>query len=878
MARQWLPIAILLLLGLGVFLFLNQGTDPQDGPPTIPTTEEEALPEAAEEVPEVAQIEELGPTTGSLERVTLDLPTNESPIQYGTPAEEGILVSVVDGESSEPLPTADVIVLDTGVVDERELQAQLSSSPDFEALFQYLGVTYHTDDNAQVMIPEPVGDLIIAGRTDTHFNFAFDVDTDSGELTLRLNPIRLLAVKVVDGNGLPVEGAPVSLRMRSGFFTQDLMRAESNRDGIANLKLFDLLFTMLGDEDVLAALLVLTPTPVEAPIDFNNLPEEPPVLVLPEVGRVEVHIVDAEGELQTEDYMVDLAIIDPNQVRSDTSGPDHWEEPLEHLTGRASNGKAHFPLVAFGQHLEVRVVSMDGERREVTNGPGPVRGGKPIVFTLSPAVKHPILLGRVLNAEGMVGKNLNLDSRIKENSQNGSSSHHASIRTDGEGRFRFLLDEEFEPGSTRSLTLIMKATKRKPMRSVKIDLSRSFGPGEHDLGDLVVLIPPLVATGIVLDAHGEPLKDAKVKPELKHYWGEDADNFYWSGNWDLRTETAADGSFKIHGDVEPGEYRLQVNHDDHSVTTKEINLGATDVLIQMEAAVQVEGRVLLDDSVDRKGVSVYLIRPESEHGNQRNFHAEIGKDGKFSFKGQEVGSASLRIESEFLGEVFAEIPNIELVAKGGKQEIPEIDLRGQLLSLKIKVLDEDGKKVEQVEITGEDGQSRRGWRQNPISIVSAKTGLTLEVGAQGYRSQKLTGLREDTEVTLRDGMKCIIQVANMNAVPSGWTLHASMSQKIEADSSESSLNQTFHHSSYQELPLDGFGKGEVLVPAPGIYSIDFMISNNSVENGSNTRWGTGGMSELNTIEVLDLPGQQQFSVQVDEASLESAIQNALDNN
>ncbi len=877
MARQWLPIAILLFLGLGVVLFLNQGPDPQEDPPAIPTTEEEVLPEAAEEVPEVTKAESLGVANGTLERVTLDLPTNESPIQYGTPAEEGILVSVVDGESSEPLPTADVIVLDTGVVDERELQAQLGATPDFEALFQYLGVTYRTDDNAQVMIPEPIGDLIIAGRTETHFNFAFDVDTDSGELTLRLNPIRLLAIKVVDGNGIPVEGAPVSLRMRNGYFTQDLMRAESNRDGIANLKLFDLLFTMLGDEDIFAALLVLTPTPVETPIDFNDLPEEPPVLVLPEVGRVEVHIVDTEGELQTEDYMVDLSIIDPNEVRTDTSGPNQWEGQQEHLTDRASNGKAYFPLVAFDQHLEVRVVSMDGERREVISGLGPVRGGKPVVFTLSPEVKHPILIGRILNAEGMVGKSLNLDTRIKENSQSGNSTHHASIRTDEEGRFRFLLDEEYEPGSTRSLTIMMKATKRKPKRTVQVDLSRSFGPGEHDLGDLVVMIPPLVASGVVLDADGEPLKDAKVRPERKHYWGEDPDNFYWSGNWDLRTDTASDGSFKIHGDVEPGEHRLHVSHDEHSVTTKEIHLGATDVLIQMEAAVQVEGSVLLDDSVDRNGVSVYLVRPEKEHSGQRNFHAEIGKDGRFSFKGQEVGPASLRIESEFLGEVFAEIQDIELVAKGGKQEIPEIDLRGQLLSVKIKVIDGEGKKIEQVEITGEDGQSRRGWRQNPISIVSAKPALTLEVGAQGYRSQELTGLREDTEITLREGMECIIQVINLGAVPTGWTLHASISRMTQEDEGESDLSQTYFHSAYQNLSLDEFGKAVAMIPAPGLYTINFMISNDSGKDGSNTRWGVNGLSDFNTIDVLDIPGQQLFSVQVDESNLESTIQNALDN-
>lgn len=875
MARQWLPLSILLVLAIGVFLFLNQGNEPRKVDPVTPPVVVEESPEAAEETPEVASASDLVAADVPLERVTLDLPSQASSVKYGTPAEEGILVTVVDGDSSEPMPTADVIVLDTGVVDERELQAQLTSSPDFEALFQYLGVTYHTDDKAQVIIPEPVGDLIIAGRTDTHFNFAFDVDTDSGELTLRLNPIRLLGVKVVDGTGRPVEGAPVSLRMRSGYYTQDLMRSDTDREGIADLKLFDLLFTMLGDEDTFAALLVLTPTPVEAPIDFQDLPKVPPVLVLPEVGRVEVHVLDADGKLQTEDFMVDLAIVDPNDAPSDGSGPENWENPQEHLTNRTSNGKAYFPLVAYEQHLEARVVSMDGERREVVQGPGPVRGGQPVVFTVAPEVKSPILTGRILNAEGMVGKNLNLGKQIKIKSPGSSSTHNSSVKTDGEGRFRLLLDDDFEPGGTRTLTLTMKATKRKAQRTVKVDISQDYPPGEHDLGDLVVMIPPLVATGTILGADGTPLKNAQVRPEHKEFWGDDLDDFYWTGGWDLRTETASDGTFKIHGNLEPGDYRLLVNHDKHSSATREIHLGATDVVIQMEAAVEVVGRILMDDHIDPKGVTVHLMRLENDGKGNMQHQSEVAKDGSFDFTGQEMGGVKLSVRSEFLGEELFSLPDLALVAKGGTQKIPDIDLRGQLLGLHLEVVNESGKKVQQIEITPEDGQMRRGWHQNPVTIVSAEQSLNIEVGADGYRSQKLQGLREDQKVVLREGLRCTIQVANMGALPNGWSLHASVNRQQE-DPSDSTMH-IMGHGTYRELNLDEFGKGEVILTSPGRYQVDFTISNDNSESRSNTRWGLNSRNTEAVIEVLDSSAPQRFSVVFPEDNLESTMENALGN-
>jgi hypothetical protein len=872
MSRPLIPVLVLAALGIAVAAFLMQEDDPTPGPQRTETTTAAEEPAAAEPVePEAADPELVEVAGAGLERVTLAPAAEGSVATYGTPAEEGIVVTVVDGESSEPMPEAQIMVLDTGVVDEIEMQAQLGATPDFETLFMRLGVTYRLDEEARVTIPEPKGDLVVAGSTPTHFNFAFDVDTGSGEVTLRLNPIEMLLVKVVDEAGRPVENAPVGLRMRSGYFVQDLMRNETDHDGIAKLKLFDILKTMMGGQTMYAALMVLTPDPVEAEVDVMDLPEEPPVLVMPEAGQVEVLLVDAEGDRLEEEFMVDLSIIDPGEVRVDTSGPDHWEEPLEHLTARGVAGRAFYPLVAYDQHLKVMAVSMDGERRAEVAGPGPVRGGGTITFTLAPKFERPILTGRILNTEGMAGANLTMQSRVRSESPNGNSSSSGSqIKTDEEGRFRMLLDQEYEDGADRSLTITMRATKRKPKREVTVDLSFHLDPGEHELGDLVVEVPPLIAAGMVVDHLGEPVAGADVRPERKLVWGDEDDEFYWNGMWDLRTESRRDGSFEIRGSMADGEYRIRAEHDSHLTANQEFRQGQEGMLLTMGQASSLAGRVLFDDSVDHRSLEVVLERTNDE-GATTSQSTMLDSDGSYTFDSQVPGTWRLRVQSAVFGEELLDAGEILLTGGGGQTEAPDLDLRSMLTGITLKVTGADGKPVDQVTLSNpEDGRSWNRWGESTIYLVTTAPPIALTITSPGHRGVELTDLREDREVRLGTPLRIEVTVRGYHMLQPGWRLHASL-MPISEDGGARYWNHM------QDIELDEFGRGTVDATKPGPHTINFSLER--VDPGDPYSWHRYALpldDEMTRIDLVETDALQSFVVQLDGEHLRSTMERIQD--
>ncbi|MHC4380534.1 MAG: hypothetical protein ACYSU1_05535, partial [Planctomycetota bacterium] len=686
MARLWFPLSILLLLAIGWIVFMEPDEGQQAEPTQVEDATVEDAPEAAPSLIGTDAEESSLSTTAEVERSEMVLPETGPEIQYGSPVEEGIPILVVDGNTAEPLPFAEVMVIDTGVADMRRLEVEMQSRPDFEHLFLVLGITYRSDQDGRLIIPEPVDDLLIAGRTPTHFNFAFDVDTDGEEITLRLNPVELLPVKVVDGSGRPVKGAPVGLRMRNDDFSQDLVQAQTDEDGIANIKLFDLLKMELGDEDTYVALMALTSVPIQHKVDLLDLPEEMPVLVLPELGQVAVRVVDELGSPVKESYLVDLKILNENEFQQDpqaAEGGNFWMDPREHQGARTVRGVAEYPLVEYGTLLRANVVSHDQERRAQVDGHGPSRDGGKVILEVSPTVDRPVIVGRIVNEEGMAGANLSLESRLNHRHPQQNSTHNRKIKTDGEGRFRMVLEDEYKEGGTRELTVTMRKTKRKPKRSVMVDLSRPFEPGVHDLGDLIVTVPPLLAQGIVLTPDGSPLSGADIRVERAQYYGQNKEHKWWNSLWHLREDSAKDGSFTLRGHVVEGEYRVSARHDDYLSVSQEIRLGTDGVELKMEAAVDLKGRFLFDASIDPEQLEVVVTQQNREDPEQQNQDStSIGKKGRFRFEHRSPGMAGLILKCTATGEVLFSMEGILLsTIAGADHDLGDIDLRGVLRSL-----------------------------------------------------------------------------------------------------------------------------------------------------------------------------------------------------
>ena len=866
MTRTWLPLTFVVLLIAGITLFLLPEGGQKSGSEKQAEGSPVETPVAADFIHAAPKVEPQGDQVAeAATRVTISTPHSKAATIYATPPEEGLLITALDGDTQKPLPYAEILVIDSGVSDMRRLETEMSLSPDFERVFENLGVIYKTDSNAQVRIPPAIDTHIIAGRTPTHFNLSFDIDKDSEDFTLYLNPTEILRVKVVDPKGNPVEGAPVSLRVRNNRHSQDFTTAYSNKDGIAELKLFQLLLMELADDETYAALLVLSNPPVETRVHVKELPEELPVLVLKEAGQVEVRVVDHQGESLEEDFMVNMNLLLPEDTYDDKTDFVSWNDPREHLTGRTKNGVAYFPLVDFDQRLRIMVVSHDGERRAEAFGGGPVRNGGPAIFTLIPEAQTPVIIGRILNAEGAIGPNLNLEYRMKNASEGGSnSSHSGTIRTDENGEFRLLMEEEYEDDAVRSLTVTMRATKKKPMRTVVVDLSYVLAPGENDLGDLVVTVPPLIASGTVVDSTGTPIRGANILLEHKYVHGDGPDDFWWNEIWEFRAETDRSGNFSIRGTIDPKIYRVTARHETYLDESLPMERGQEGIHLTMKKSVTVKGRFLLDENVDPTKLQVSISFPDKNRpGKERGFRIILQPQGKFEFKNLPPGPAVLTLRSEVFEEVFFRQDILLQAYQKETQTLEEIDLRGVFREVRLWVKNLQGELIPKLHIWPSHSIKSHSNENNPFVAITMESGLDFQVAVPGYQVENLVQVMGEHELIMKKGFPIRADITNLSVLPSGWGLQL----RFKAVSGgEKSADPRLSH----RIKDIGRNAKPSYFMAPGTYSVRFIAVDNQEGGNGTPHWLPEGNLKIEVEDILTL---QNFTFTIDEEALANTIAN-----
>ncbi|MDA1113749.1 MAG: carboxypeptidase regulatory-like domain-containing protein [Planctomycetota bacterium] len=859
--RTWLPLSmiVLLLAGLAVFLLSDDSKAPSKE-----TTAEAIRAENIDPAEELAGAPKVDArkSLNAVDPIRTNLSQGEASVEmvYGSPAEEGILISVVDADTQEPLPRAEVMVIDTGVADLGALQAEMTMSADFEKVFEHLGVIYKTDHKGQVRIPFAVDSHIIAGRTPTHFNFSLDVDEGSEELTLELNPIVILRVKVVDTDGNPAVGAPVSLRIRTEKNSQDFTTAYSDADGIAKIKLFQLLMLELADDEVYVALLFLSDTPVETRVNLKELPDEPPVLVAPNAGKLEVHILDTHGKPASDTFLVHVNLLLPEDSYDGSENFSAWNNPREHLTGRSQNGIAHFPLVDYNQRLHVSVVSTDGELRAESFGEGPVRNGGPAIFTLVAQAEDPVLVGRILNTEGAIGPNLNLEYRIGYTSDGGSnSSRSGPIHTDASGYFRFVVEDLYKENTVRSLTINLRATREKPESAVAIDLSYFLAPGENELGDLVLVVPPLIASGAVVDANGAPLSNAQVRLENR----ETDQSFGWTDLGDHRAKTDRVGKFEIRADLGPASYRLTATLDSYLDSSLPIVQGAENVRLVMNKSITLKGKFLLDKDIDVERVEAVLQTASLENEDIKlTFFANLREDGSFQRKNLPPGPATLILRSKVYNEELYFHSGLTLISTSEPQILEDIDLRGVLHTLRVWVRNTRGEMLSKVQIWTHKNQSRRSFSDNPYVSITRDAGIDLKVAAQGYQVVDLQQVIGDQEVVLQDGFPIQVDILNLHLLPEDWQLLVF----LEPLGEDGRANLDARLSN--QVAAFGPTSEPTRLMMHGDYQVRFLISQEGPNRSGNRHWlGMKGV----TMQVADLAPLQSFRYSLDEKAVADAI-------
>ncbi len=771
------------------------------------------------------------------------------------PAGPILLVHVVAKETGDPLPGAEVFLVEPEELDPEDQALAQAGDEDLEELFRRLGRRRVADASGDVRIPRVEGAaFVLAGAAPGRFDVGFGYDPNEDEVTLELSRRNEVVARVVDGAGRPVAGMTVALRRRLGATSADFFQESSDEDGLASFLLPGAILDEGANTEYALGLSIVGGDPVEVPLDLAALPSEPIRLVVPDdVGRVEVYVVEEDGRAPTVPTQVGLRPLDGEE-----EGPGAVRRVTMALL---QDGRAVFEGVRTGTRLHVEAGILGGERRAEREGYGPETPGATARFDLVLREERPILVGRILNEEGRPGKGVRLETHLEEVMETGSSSIGGQVKCDAEGRFRIVLQNPYREGSTRTLRLVVPARRGKPERDVVVDLSRSFPPGENELGDLVVRPAPLLASGRVVDPQGNPVGGAQVHVESFSVHGPTADDGAWFPIARIQAETDAEGRFELRGRVE-GRLRVVATHPAFMAGDAEIVPGTRDVVLRLSPARELLGRVLLPDGIDPHALILSFV--PAERGEDGAVPFRLDADGSFRRQGLPPGGGELVLSCRWTDEELAR----RTIGPAGDQEVV-LDLRGlPLTTLDLRVRNADGSRPNFWWLHPAGAQERRTYvSEAEVQLVTLAPGFDLVLGGDGTREVRLSGVSGEREVLFQDGFEIVLAVAPVPDLPEGTQLVL----QLYADEGQGA---TSGGAFVGQVQLDAAGRGSTQVGRSGRFLVvgELFEVVRDADAGIVAYTAARSLGRLGAIEVTEVAGVQEFSVALDPELVRQALE------
>jgi hypothetical protein len=553
----------------------------------------------------------------------------------GASYDDGIVLRVLDAETGEPVGGADVRFLDLDadgprpVHGDRRLHGESTVRAHDSVPLEALGSTHRTDEKGELRLPPFAKIAYVSASHAGLYDFAVLRTSRPEESVLKLVPDAMVRVQVLDSKGKPVAGVPVLIRrypkaapadqdqggivIRGGgggggtVQTIDSGGSSSSRpwtlagadtkgaEGLAELRHVQ---AIIGErkegQRTVVAIATLLPEPVEVELPADGWSEEPLVLKLPETGELEVLVVDSAGKsLHDPLASITLGQLPERKGEPKPGMPDFRSAFNRDRVIWTPEGRALFPFVGLGLEFEASL------NREWLSGPldvkgfGPTEAGERATLTVQCPVPDSRLSGRVLDEEGkpVISKELGFwrEFVVGGSGGMGTSTGYVMYHTDETGRFDVLVGPgAVGPGPAGDWDTL-KFSIRDRDRATGADRLASFEfdmplePGPKDLGDVVLVAPPLLVSGIVVDEEGKPVPGASFHVEVKKFFGqqprdpEKERRFMWIGS-QAQSRSGLDGRFEVRWELEQDELRLvHFNRATGEDDTMIVSRGDTDV-------------------------------------------------------------------------------------------------------------------------------------------------------------------------------------------------------------------------------------------------------------------------------------------------------------
>lgn len=789
------------------------------------------------------------------------------PLVYAAPAPEGegFLVRVVEAESKNAIPFAEVLFVDVGQMDEQALQARMAELHDIDALIEALAVRYRTDGAGTVRLPLPTQEMWAAARKEPWFGMTQERAIPAEGITIECRRSLAVAAQVVDAEGRPQAGIPVDLRRLGPDRSDRMFSLVTGADGIARFRRLEMFLRDLrGSARLALAIGGQLGVSVAQEFDPAALPELPLQLTLPPSGTLEVHLTGADGQPWTAPAMVQLILVPPIEQSEAELRVNRGEES----NAFAVEGLARFTPVGLGMTFHALAQRPDGSMIGEAIGAGPAAAGGVVRLEIGERAGGSFVTGRILGENGRPVASTRLDHQIEQRGKGRDSSRGNNLRTDAGGMFRLPIENpELPDGIRRSLTVSLRQRGTSAM-SVRADLSWSLPPGETNLGDLRLALAPLAAAGVVVDEAGLPVANAHVTMQQKMAYGTGAADFYW--NWIQGGEafTAEDGSFALHTEVEGAEFLVSCNSPELWCEGQVVPRGASGLQLVLRRGGSLAGQVLADEGAHFEDLYVELWQPEAPPDPYGQTRAPIEPTGEFAFRVLPPGIYGLRLRSNRSEHNYLDLQGFSVVAGAACADprLQPLDARGQLRSLLLRVQNEEGKFLSQFSATvlksggenrhlyADDGELRLPLADGPVDLI---------VQCEGYLRARLQGVEGDQVLTLRRAPRVRIRITNPELVPAGYELLARVDAVADRE-------LQIWSGSHGAMGPDGWA--ECAASALGASTVQLVL----VERTATGTRGWGLNCDLGEIEVRD-GGSQAFQVTLSAEEVAKTVERLRDN-
>jgi len=782
----------------------------------------------------------------------------ESPIAEAAPAttylahfegENALRVKVVDEESDEPVPGASVYIIEREDIDEGELERAFTSG---ESTLQQLAVrygkAYKTNKQGIAVVPPVTEFPFLFASMEDRFGMTWRVEEGENETVVRIQPERWLEVTIVDVAGKPAAKVPVTLRMVHDDYSFDMMSRMSDENGVTEMRNLGPYLDSAMDNGM-ANLYVAVGIPMkpedqsertQVKLDEETLAAHSAVLTMPHTGSVDVRVLRPDGaRFEGEGTVALWSNGNQRMGRGDSSGTE------------LVDGVAHFPHVGLGAKIQAVLMVPGGSSNDTLDFDGPTLSSQKIEVDML-REERVIVVGTLVDDSDVALANTEIQLRYRMQAGWNRRNDSASTETDENGRFSYelpLLDKDEEDEREHSLTVSIEQ-ESGPKHEALFQLPAQMHIGEHDLGKVKLVKPPLAVSGVVVNEAGEALENARlsmskldanddehVRRYARHY-----------GDLGLHARTDEEGKFELYHELpKADEYLLHARVSGYEETSVSMLPGQSDLNVVLKKASYVEGEVLLDADFPRGQLNIQAELPDGNSNWTGLSRADDEDTWKFRTEIEAHKSYDIVITSDTGAELHRESG---VMAGSGETVRPPnmqpLDLRGKVNLIKIEVFSPSGDALPfGVAIKNGNSTRMQDSDKDGLTLISTEAVESVQITSPGYASKTIENVQSDQRVVLEAATEIFIEI------PTEFVNYRGLGMTVTLRPASGGRSRS-HYNSQGNCTFDASGRGTMMCDGPGTYRVIYRLTNSEGSSRRSSSFGDGEVQVSSAGQVIRL--------------------------